>query len=396
MLGATPRNSILRFVLPLFILFFYPIHGALARTAKIGVSLAIFANVREDNRPSGSELEYLPVRQDEIRECMKFLRFHSINHIRLIVNPIPLMSADRTVSREALRSILAFVKMANRSQVGVTLDLHTWSPRDPATQTYEIMASQALRHRYAQVVMIMSASLSKIDFGKNSLELMNEPSCRSPEWPEFQNYLYKTARKKSNKLRLVITGCGGSIDNLLKLDISNYVGDRYVSYSFHFYEPFIFTHQQNYYGARFRSIPFPPDLLTDQNRLDIQSSQKHIHDNGLISYRGDLRHYLNMGQAVQDITERFKIVAKWSEIHNLKRDQIYVGEFGLNIPVLDDDLRRVHPDIIRWMTITARAIASEGFSAATWPPISQTSELHRSRFDLIHGDKTVISALGWR
>lgn len=82
-------------------------------------------------------------------------------------------------------------------------------------------------------------------------ELLNEPTFEADLWNEYINQLVKIIRKTNPKRKIIIGGVNwNSIEGLDKLKLPS---DSNIMATFHFYEPFNFTHQ----GAEWVN-PIPP------------------------------------------------------------------------------------------------------------------------------------------
>ncbi|HNZ26452.1 MAG TPA: glycoside hydrolase family 5 protein [Spirochaetota bacterium] len=102
-------------------------------------------------------------------------------------------------------------------------------------------------------------------------EVLNEPHGLAPDieldfktWQEIQERVVKTIRAIDPNRYIIIGGSGyNSLDAMLKLPVYQ---DKKLIYTFHFYEPFVFTHQGANWGAPtlegLANVPFPPSAGT--------------------------------------------------------------------------------------------------------------------------------------
>ena len=91
----------------------------------------------------------------------------------------------------------------------------------------------------------LAARLGTLDPARVAFEPLNEPpqSCGAADWTVMQSELLRTARLAAPDLTLVATGaCGSMIAGLEALDPAR-IGDPNIIYTFHFYEPYVFSHQ---------------------------------------------------------------------------------------------------------------------------------------------------------
>ena len=90
-------------------------------------------------------------------------------------------------------------------------------------------------------------------------EILNEPQFGNKEWEPIQQKALEAIRKVDKKHTVVVTGADWSaLNSMCSLQPLN---DNNIIYTFHFYEPFIFTHQGATWGdsglAALSNIPFP-------------------------------------------------------------------------------------------------------------------------------------------
>ena len=96
--------------------------------------------------------------------------------------------------------------------------------------------------------------------GKVALELMNEPPRRPHVWQPMLEAAYAAARRGSANLLLVLEGGQeASAAALLAMRTTAFAKDRAVLFSFHYYDPYQFTHQgASWNDARYLAdVPYP-------------------------------------------------------------------------------------------------------------------------------------------
>jgi len=197
------------------------------------------------------------------------LRHMGFDFVRLPVNPVPLLASAPDLRSRLLDEIVNWLKGYTSAGLRVIVDLHFWSPPDkfwfPANLVPErnIAAFEA----YRSLIRSLSERLARLPHGVVALELLNEPpsdDCRGDGWIREQRTLLADARAVTRELPLVVTGCGGQLEGLLALDAYDVsFRDRNLLFTFHFYEPFVFTHQGGYVEYRyFSEIPYPASAGT--------------------------------------------------------------------------------------------------------------------------------------
>jgi endoglucanase len=171
---------------------------------------------------------------------MQMLRQLGMDHVRIPVDPVvggwrPEVSARVNF----LTPLRLAVEQALSAGLDVVLDLHL----EPATKLQierNPKAEAALEALWSQVARVF-ADLPK---HRVAFELYNEPQYygwRAIRWPTLQMRLLNALRAHApHHLALLSGNEGGSLKGLNQLPL---VRDEAVAYVFHYYAPFLFTHQ---------------------------------------------------------------------------------------------------------------------------------------------------------
>jgi hypothetical protein len=186
--------------------------------------------------------------------------------------------------------------------------------------------------------------------------------------------LVARARAGNPDIALVVTGsCISTPDGLVALD-PKALGDGNLIYTFHFYEPFTFTHQ----GAKF--IPWPDKYLDGvpwpANRRPISEplgllakNMQTMSDLGEVERaaaamgaRNNLKKFYSSGAGPALIENRFAHVASWAIQNGIPATNILVGEFGVLRHQADAPGARC-ADRMRWLADVRSAAERHGF---TW------------------------------
>jgi endoglucanase len=168
-------------------------------------------------------------------------------------------------------------------------------------------------------------------------EILNEPhGITTNEWGSIQNKVINAIRTKDSSHTIVVGGSGYNTYTELK-NLPVYT-DTNLLYTFHFYDPFIFTHQ----GATWVSpsmepltgVPFPYDAI----RMPVCPS----------SLRGTwiesgLNSYWNEGTAVHVK----QLIDNALSFRNSRNVNIFCGEFGVYIPNSPDADRTIWYNVMR-------------------------------------------------
>lgn len=208
-----------------------------------------------------------------------------------------------------------------------------------------------------------------------ALELMNEPPlpCNSAKWQGQQLRLLAAVRCAAPELCVILTGaCGGLLDGLISLQPAATAVPALV-YTFHFYEPYVFSHQ----GARWfssepvlrylRNVPWPaasghPDNMLAATRANItdDATLSMSEKEGLIETADRvLENYYRSGMDRTFIDRRFSIVAHWANMHGIDPSHILLGEFGAT-------RFSPGPDRARYLQDVRTTAEENGFGWAIW------------------------------
>lgn len=168
-------------------------------------------------------------------------------------------------------------------------------------------------------------------------EVLNEPhGISDSQWNTIQQAVVQKIRDVDSKHTIVVGPAGWNSYNNLD-DMPVYDDDNLI-YTFHFYDPFVFTHQ----GATWTDpsmeslagVPFPyndsemPDFPAGLNGTWVESAFNDYQNTGTVAKVKELI----------DIAVQFK---------NDRNVPVYCGEFGVYIPNSDNDDRVAWYDTVR-------------------------------------------------
>lgn len=295
---------------------------------------------RDYDWPPFQETRAIPRREDLDR-----LRDGGIDFVRIPVDPGPFIAGGRERRELLLADVAAAVSLCRRSGFNVIVNLHPnmathyWTPERMAGG---VSAPEA--GRYVELVVELARRLARTDRGHVAIEPVNEPpgACKAHSWPELQAGIVRGVRAVAPDLPIVVTGgCGSLLPGLEALDPAG-IGDDNVIYTFHFYEPYVFSHQ----GAPWmtgepmyrylNSVPWPSsagsydstmaavdkrmaaDLLTPA--AEKRAIRKTI--------EGVLQVYFDARPDRGYIRRHLERAAAWADRHGIARGRVLLGEFG--------------------------------------------------------------------
>jgi hypothetical protein len=199
----------------------------------------------------------------------------------------------------------------------------------------------------------VAAAMRRFPIDQVAFELINEPSLRGragvAKWQGMAEVLHQSARQQAERLPLVVTSCNYSgFSELAMLDPTPFQGSN-VLYTFHYYEPHIFTHQGIDIpidaASRVKDLQWPP-VATDKARLIKQFPQRNFVSRALGEKGGHdqalaflLDQYFNGDEGLAKPAQDFSVVAQWADRHGIPRERVFLGEFGARAAGDDPDHR---------------------------------------------------------
>ncbi len=306
--------------------------------------------------------------------------------VRLTLDPGPFLDLDGP-PRDALdRRLLATIRRLHGFGLAVLVDLH------PNTQvrTYDPVTwlgseSDPMVARYTALLRRIARLLGGLGTPSVAFELMNEPPygyhpAGARRWQSLQRSFHDAARAEAPALRLVLTGArGGSPAGLLDVDPAPFRGSA-VFYSFHYYEPHVFTHEgvmADEDGTRswryMSDLPYPTDRVPREVVLATIASNVD-QDTGLDpdARSGALRaalatadDYLASGFGPAQVAKDFDGVLGWARSSGVDPGSILLGEFGVTRTY--GRYRAADPvSRAAWLHDVRTAAETRGFRWALW------------------------------
>ncbi len=253
------------------------------------------------------------------------LKKAGFDHVRLPVNPeafgFLLDASSQGVADAGFAPVDKAIVLAVDNGLAVVLDMH---PRHGFMETLENMPQaeqrfvalwSALARRYAHYPPHILA------FG-----LLNEPQYYHAETRYnalVQSLVTAIRQEDSHRLIIIAAPHGSSLEGL---SFVTPVQDAAVMYDFHFYEPYMITHQGVHQGFAkkmlryFHDVPYPAGQVTK----DITFYAEDAPD--MAKARRELVEYTQAGWNAERIAARIKLAKEWADNHRVK---VICGEFGV-------------------------------------------------------------------
>ena len=231
---------------------------------------------------------------------------------------------------------------------------------------------------FVQLWRILAKHFAPEDQDHIFYELINEPEVPDPyRWMGIQARVVHAIRQIDAAHTIVATAANySSLPDLLVLEP---VRDANVIYTFHFYEPYPFTHQGASWGADdwiyYKNIPFPatPEALTTQMKRVPGDLARY----NLYLYGAD-------GWNAQAIAGRIAFAAAWARERHVP---LICDEFGAYRDTAPPDSRT------RWIAAVRSALEANHISWAMWDYRGNFGVVTRTDAE-ITPDGAILKALG--
>ncbi|MBN9549924.1 MAG: cellulase family glycosylhydrolase [Alphaproteobacteria bacterium] len=310
------------------------------------------------------------------------LRASGLDFIRLPVDPGPFLAAEAGRRADLMAMLGAAVKAALAADLGVILNVqangatHYWNPDRMVSSTGAPEFA-----RYQVFVGEVAGMLKDMAPGRVALEPVNEPpqDCSSQAWPKVQAALLTAARTQAPDLPLLVTGgCGSMVRGLTALDPAPLAQFEPVLFTFHFYEPYLFSHQgapwmrEPVYRA-LNNVPWPASAGTlEQTLASVRASMAKDTERSDEAKKAAyaetekvLKVYFDAQPDRRFIDGYLRQVSDWADSHGIAPGRVIMGEFG----ALRTDARYTaapNPDRARYIADVRQSAEAAGFPWAFW------------------------------
>lgn len=316
--------------------------------------------------------------RDTTPRMLQVLAEQGFDFVRMPTDPGPLLAYGPGVRQDHLiAGIHTATQTALNAGLKVVVDLHPL-PRGEETGGMEDILGD-MWPDYVALVGRLAADLATLPADRVALEMLNEPTfdCEAvyagaePRWPAMQAELLAAVRATAPDLTVILTGaCWGQANALASLDPA-LINDDSVLWTFHSYEPFLFSHQGASWSSApekyFWNLPYPPSAVTDALAADLAAAAKDrmaaaegqadtdLIDKAIADYR-----------AYPDsiVTTEIDRALAWADQHGIPRDRLFLGEFGALHTVDDKTLPRAW--YLAYIADKRRAAETAGMSWAVF------------------------------
>ncbi len=306
---------------------------------------------------------------------MQLIRSLGLDHIRLPVDPVFLREFPEggPLNTAALKQMDAAIQLALAHGLNVVVDMH---PRPDFKEQLE--NEPEFFNSFLEFWKILAAHLANYDAEHLALEILNEPMVKDPvQWQAMADELHGAIRTAAPKHTIIIGGAEWSNAEMLRQLVP--VDDPNVVYTFHFYDPHVFTHQGARWGEpawlELKGVPYP--LKKNQGAEIVQN----ISNEDTLAVFQD---YIDQQWDAEKIKGQLAEAAAWAEAHGVA---VWCGEFGVYRAYSDPD------DRARYLHDVRTALELQGIGWTMWD--------YQGSFSLVEedtkpskSDKPIAEALG--
>ena len=301
---------------------------------------------------------------------MRMLRQSGMDHVRIPVDPV--VGGWRPEVGAILRFLPALrlaVEQALGAGLDVVLDLHL----EPATKQ-QIENDTATEATLLALWSQLARAFTDLPVGRVAFELFNEPQYygwRALRWPALQLRLLQALRTQAPRHLVLLSGNeGGSLKGLSQLPL---VRDAAVAYVFHYYDPFLFTHQGAHWldtryttAGLYRGVRYPAQF---QAAGSARLNQPHPRA------AQEIAQYLKDDWGPQRVRADLDVAGRFAKTHGVR---VLCNEFGVI---------RAHVDVpsrYRWMMDVRSALEANGLGWTLWDYTdifgitAESSQLHKT------------------
>ncbi|MCJ2058281.1 glycoside hydrolase family 5 protein [Methylobacterium sp. J-048] len=317
------------------------------------------------------------------RDDLRRLAGLGFDFARLPLDPGPFVAFTGTRRTELLGTLSAAIDAVLATGMRVLVNVQANAATHHYTPDAFYGSDRApLYPAYRDLIAELAGLCARKGSGRVALEPVNEPpqACGAGAWNRVQAGLLTAAREAARDLTLIATGaCGSLVSGLTALDPANLARFAPLLYTFHFYEPYLFSHQgatwltEEPFYRWLNAVPWPgnPARLPEtfaaiRARMaadpKIPQAEK-ARDLAVIEAK--LREYGEAEPGPAYLAKELAPVSAWADLYGIPARHVLMGEFG----ALRTDARYTASraaDRAAYLGDVRRAAEQAGFAWSFW------------------------------
>jgi endoglucanase len=263
-----------------------------------------------------------------------FIHASGLQYVRLCVDPAQLTAGglDSPASTAALARLDHSID--DILAAGLSLSITVF----PTSEYKQALLTPAGADAYLSLWKFLAAHFAERDPERVFFDLLNEPEIEdAAKWNALQARVDEAIRTVDTQHTLIATG--NRYDGIDELLLVTPLHDRNVVYTFHFYEPFPFTHQGATWSksalALLKNVPYPGDpeklgpMIANANDPAV---------------RDQLAGYAAGDWDETTILHRLKQARAWGDAHHVP---VICNEFGAFRDTIPEDARATYLHDVR-------------------------------------------------
>ena len=299
---------------------------------------------------------------DEDFENVKNMGF---DHIRVPVDYDLIETSEGDRIEENYKYIDYAIEMCRKYGLNMVLDLHRTPGYsfDPAHNEKGLFESEKYQNRFYNIWDEFAKRYSKND-DMLVFELLNEVTKKEyqPTWNEMIKKCIGMIREYSKDIKIIVGGYGNnSVEAVEALDMPY---DDNVIYTFHFYEPLIFTHQGAYWI----------DLMDTEFRCNFEMTYGEYEELSN-KYLGQMHSSFDEFDKDKIIGEEYfeTLLLKAIKVADERNVRLYCGEYG----VID---RADKKEAAKWFDMFNKFMNKYEIGSAVWNYKAMDFEIERKQY----------------
>ncbi|GAB4156749.1 MAG: hypothetical protein Fur0046_36690 [Cyanobacteria bacterium J069] len=292
-------------------------------------------------------------------------------------------SAPNRLNPKALTRLNRAIAQIQSQKLGVVIDLHSTPLIDGSQNNYSAsLENPQFRRMFTAFWRSLAAHLHKTTNPERTfIQPMNEPVFRdNPKaWEPIQQELLRAIREAAPQHTLIaVSAFWQNISTLVQLQP---LPDKNVIYDFHFYEPFIFTHQGapwigDTVEGRLRNVPYPASFDS------VQPLAQQVSDPAA---RAAILDYGQQRWDIDKLRSRIGEAAQWARQNGV---ELICTEFGVYAAYASA------ADRTRWMRDARTVFEELGIGWASWGYVDDNFGFAEWRGNQPILDREIVKALG--